>query len=267
MTKNVLIALLFMAMSHLVAAEINDQEMVTVPAGEFEMGCNHSRYDEICERDAFPAHKVFLDAYQIDKYEVSFRRYKKCVDDGKCGIPDSDGACNWAESWKGNHPANCVDWSNAKKMCEFEGKRLPTEAEWEKAARGIQDKRIFPWGDTPPSYDNAVMNQKVAGQTMGPGCGSGTTRPIGSKPAGVSPYGAHDMAGNVWEWVSDWFDEDYYQKSPNKNPKGPASGTYRTVRGGDWLMRKDVGLTSHLRHHYSPAGRGYVIGWRCAKSM
>lgn len=239
-------------------------EMVDIPAGEFIMGCDKSD-KPYCMTVAQPAHKVYLDSYKVDKYPVTFDRYQKCIDAGKCTEPFWGGACNYQMSWSGDHPVNCVDYGQAEAFCHYDGKRLLTEAEWEKAARGT-DARPYPWGDAQPSCDNVVMSQKTAGSKMGPGCGAGTTKPVGSKPKGASPYGALDMAGNLWEWTSDWYSESYFKNSPKNNPKGPKSGTFKTLRGSSWLMRTHEGITVTNRTAYSPIGQGYVVGFRCAAS-
>ncbi|MGY0219400.1 formylglycine-generating enzyme family protein [Endozoicomonadaceae bacterium StTr2] len=240
---------------------INDEAMIVVPAGEFIMGCNHDN-PELCFNSR-PAHKVYLKAFKIDKYKVTFKRYEKCKD---CTELYSGAACNNGMPWNARHPVNCVDYNQAKAFCASEGKRLPTEAEWEKAARGT-DGRIFPWGNEPASCDRAVMNQKVAGNKMGPGCGSGKTLAVGSKPEGASPYGVMDMAGNLFEWTSDWYSTDYYANSPYENPQGPATGTRKVLRGSSWLMRISNSMASNVRSDYSPLGQGYVVGFRCASDI
>ncbi|CAM3504905.1 formylglycine-generating enzyme family protein [Parendozoicomonas haliclonae] len=247
---------------------LDDEAMVRVPAGSFTMGCNHSR-QELCDTDTKPAHNVYVDAFDIDKYEVTYRRYKECVANGDCTEPFIGGACNWNFSWNDNHPVNCVDWQQAKTFCEQEGKRLPTELEWEKAARGTWDQRVFPWGDEPASCKYAAMDENGLRLPM-PGCGRGTTTPVDhAEVAGASPYGAVGMAGNLWEWTSDWYDPEFYGKPAAKkaNTKGPANGTFKTIRGGAWTMRTDGGLASTLRFGYAPKGQGYVIGFRCASSV
>jgi formylglycine-generating enzyme required for sulfatase activity len=193
--------------------------MVYVPAGEFTMGSND--YD-----DEKPPHAVYLDAFWIDKFEVTNALYKKCVDAGKCSAPQesksSTRALYYGNSQYDNYPAINVTWENATQYCAFAKKQLPTEAQWEKAARGT-DKRIYPWGDT---FDVNKLNSSEGGK--------GDTTAVGSYPSGASPYGALDMAGNVWEWVADWYDANYYKNSPARNPTGPTSGQSRVVRGGSW---------------------------------
>ena len=166
--------------------------------------------------------------------------------------------------WSADHPANCIIYQQAEQACAFEDKRLPTEAEWSKAARG-EKSLIFPWGNAPePSCDLAVINQKN-GSKIAPGCGAGTTQPVGSKPKGASPYGLMDMAGNLFQWTSDWYSESYFSTSPVKNPKGPTSGASKVLRGSAWTAKYRDGVALTVRTPYAPQGQGYVVGARCAK--
>ncbi len=243
------------------AVDTPDSEMVNVPAASYEMGCDPN-VDEICyyvpEENK---HTVSIDAFQIDKYEVSFRRYQKCIDAGVCSILAVGGSMNYG--WPGidKFPVNGITWFQAKKFCEWEGKRLPTSAEWELAARGT-DGRIYPWGNDKPDCTIAVMDRENAGYL---GCGTGNVMNIGSKPKGVSPYGAMDMAGNVWEWVSDWYDEEYYFNSPRDNPKGPTKGLYKITRGGDFFSRAGYEVRITGRFPYDPNNYSPAIGFRCAR--
>ncbi len=221
--------------------------MVLVPAGSFWMGCAPSY--SLCEAGEKPRHSVYLNAFYIDKTEVTVSAYKACVSAGSCTAPDPYDAssnCNWRWSGRDSHPINCVDFSQAKAYCSNASKRLPTEAEWEKAARGT-DGRIYPWGNQAPSCALTIWGDG----SNTDGCGLDSTWPVGSKPAGASFYGALDLAGNVWEWTSDWYDAGYYSKSPSRNPSGPAGGSGRVIRGGSWAS----GDASDLRASSRDGGR------------
>jgi formylglycine-generating enzyme required for sulfatase activity len=224
---------------------------VYVPSGEFLMG---SAEDEPgAESDEKPRHTVYLDAYWIMQTETTSEQYWRCVEAGQCTAPDRGGSCTYGTKAKTDHPINCVSWEQAQAYCRWAGGRLPTEAEWEKAARGT-DGRIYPWGD---EWDASKANTSEGGR--------GDTTAVGAYPAGASPYGALDMAGNVWEWVADWYGEGYYSQSPRENPLGPASGTYRVVRGGSWgYVQRSVRAAYRFRDR--PGDRYDRVGFRCARS-
>jgi formylglycine-generating enzyme required for sulfatase activity len=228
---------------------IDGATMVYVPAGEFLMGSND--YD-----DEKPPHTVYLDAFWIDKYEVTNALYKKCVSAGKCQPPTSTRSFSrdayYGNSQYDNYPVIYVTWENANQYCTWANKKLPTEAQWEKAARGT-DGRIYPWGNT---FDKNLLNSAEGGK--------GDTTAVGSYPAGASPYGAMDMAGNVWEWVADWYDANYYKNSASRNPTGPTSGLYRVLRGGSWDSDSLV-VRAAYRHLSVPVYRGSDVGFRCAQ--
>jgi formylglycine-generating enzyme required for sulfatase activity len=218
--------------------------MVFVPAGEFSMGSNDGESDEK------PVHTVYLDAYYIDEYEVTNAQYRKCVEAGVCSQPSY-----WDDSGynKPNQPVVGVNWNDAKTYCQWAGARLPTEAEWEKAAQGT-DGRTYPWGNQSADCSRANYG----------GC-VGRPAEVGQYPTGASPYGALDMAGNVWEWVADWYAADYYGRSPARNPQGPDSGQYRVLRGGSWSASA-YSLRAAYRGGSDPADRSGSSGFRCAGS-
>ena len=240
--------------------------MVYIPPGEFEMGANE--YD-----NEKPPHTVYLDGYRIGKYQVTVKQFGLFVKDTgyKAEAEKSGGAYTWTGKkweqkegidWKNpgfkqedNHPVVCVSWDDVLEYCKWlSGKKgvnfnLPTEAQWEKAARGT-DGRKYPWGSREPDDTLANFAFKIGKTTM-----------AGSYPAGASPYGLLDMAGNVWEWCNDWYKFDYYKNSPKKNPKGPDSGTYRVLRGGGWSGHA-VYLRCSNRGGDGPSYRNNDVGFR-----
>jgi eukaryotic-like serine/threonine-protein kinase len=221
--------------------------LVYVPAGEFLMGSTDA--DTGAAGDEKPQHTVTLDAFWIDRTEVTADQYRACVAAGKCGQPRCAGA------GKGDHPVACVSWQDAASYCAWAGRRLPTEAEWEKAARGA-DGRKYPWGNASPDCARVNYRGKEGG------CVGGTAA-VGSYPAGASPYGALDMVGNVWEWVNDWYQPGYYGSSPGGNPQGPPAGASRVLRGGAWYYGGPY-LRAAGRHYHVPTYQHYGIGFRCA---
>jgi len=253
--------------------------MVYVPAGEFTMGSSDADIDAIlaecsdCKRasfdDEYPQHTVYLSAFWIDQTEVTNAQYRKCVEAGTCRAPTTTtcyrGKPTYSETSKADHPVVCVSWYDAKTYCEWARKRLPTEAEWEKAARGT-DGRRYPWGN---EFDcqrgNFDDETEINSYTVpgGEGCdGYVTTAPVGSFRDGASPYGILDMAGNVWEWCQDWYDEDYYARSSQRDPQGANSGKHRVIRGGSWYNIEWFVRAAH-RHGSDPDYRYSSLGFRC----
>jgi len=230
-------------------SEKDGMVMVFVPAGEFRMGSNAGDSDEI------PVHQVNLDAFWIDQTEVTNAMYTKCVADGGCAPPSSSRSVTRV-SYYGNsefddYPVIYVDWNKAKNYCEWRGARLPTEAEWEKAARGT-DGRTYPWGESVGCDKANYLN-----------CVGDTTK-VGSYLDGVSPYGMYDMAGNVWEWVNSLY-QPYPYSADDGRENLSASGS-RVRRGGSWGSSDDL-VRSAFRSWVVPASSSYVVGFRCSLSQ
>jgi serine/threonine-protein kinase len=242
--------------------------LVFVPEGDFFMGANANDLFEVCgkfrsdcRREWFtnvePERTVTLDAFWIDQTEVTNKMYAVCVDADKCTPPFQSNSYT-RENYFGNskydeYPVIYVSWNQADAYCAWAGRRLPTEAEWEKAARG-KDGFLYPWGNT--ALDKSRLNY---------GLNVGDTSPVKQYPGGISPYGAYDMAGNAWEWVADWYDENYYKTAPSANPMGPDSGKDKVSRGGAWVFY-DFDMFSTDRYGNSPQVTNNTIGFRCARS-
>ena len=259
-------------------------QMVLVPAGPFVMGsdagsalaeCRNTSDADNCTigafRDEEPVHTVTLDHFYIDMYEVTNARYAECVRSGECDSP-SDLGSHTRERYFGDprfddYPVILVSWHDAQGYCRWRGARLPTEAEWEKAARGT-DARLYPWGDAVDGDRANFCDRNCSYEWAGVDYDDGyaDTAPVGSYSDGVSPYGAQDMAGNVWEWVSDWYDADYYAGSPSTNPAGPRSGEYRVARGGAWFSKPSSVRVTHRMANVPTATYHLVGGFRCGRS-
>jgi formylglycine-generating enzyme required for sulfatase activity len=230
--------------------------MRLVPAGIFIMGSDNAAGPA----DQKPLHMVNLDTYYIDKYEVTNANYKACVDAGICRLPaqfDSQThASYFGNSQFDNYPVIYVDWNMSKAYCEWRGTRLPTEAEWEKAARGT-DGRTYPWGNTENNCEKANHM----------GCVGDTSR-VGSYEAGKSPYGVYDMVGNIWEWMADFYDASYYGLLPQNvlDPLGPNNGETHAMRGTSWHPY-DYEVKVTRRGNRFPTELSNIFGFRCASDV
>ena len=226
--------------------------MVYIPGGTFPMGAD----DTTAGENERPVHTVYIDSFWIDETEVTNFQYKLCVDTGSCLPPEKSSSATRV-NYYGNpdfdaFPVVFINWDQADIYCKWAEERLPTEAEWEKAARGTNLTRFWPWGNIPPDQERINFNRNI-----------GDTVAAGSYPSNVSPYGILDMAGNVQEWVFDWYNETYYENSPTSNPSGPMSGEQKITRGGSW---------SNFDIHNRVSSRSPVlknketdsIGFRCA---
>jgi formylglycine-generating enzyme len=228
--------------------------LVMIPAGEFTMGRTRLTPDDKTGMrprvllDDRPSRKVRVDAFEMDSHEVTNRGYAAFVAAAKHKPP---------HHWPGGNiprgeedfPVFNVSWNDASAYCKVQGKRLPTEAEWERAARGGVENFDYPWGADKIDSKNARFGQ------TGPG-------PVGKFPPNA--FGLYDMAGGVSEWCADWFDREYYSKAPNENPKGPAEGSYKIIRGGAWSDPAKR-LTVFFRNWVRPEQRSPNIGFRCVK--
>jgi sulfatase modifying factor 1 len=223
--------------------------MILIPAGDFQMGDSLDGMS-----NALPVHTVYLDAFYMDVYEVTNAQYKKFMDATGYKAPAYWNDPNYNAL---NNPVVGVSWDDAKVYSDWAGKRLPAEAEWEKAARGGLVGKRYPWGND-ITHDNANYDGKDGKDVWT------YTSPVGSfAPNG---YGLYDMAGNVWEWCADWYGSNYYVNSLKSNPKGPDSGSYKVLRGGSWYVGDVSFLRTAFRNGNSPAdGYSYFLGFRCVQ--
>ena len=232
---------------------VNAVGMVTIPAGPFQMGC--SAGDNACENDEGPAGgtPVNVPVFEIDTHEVTVSEYMQCIKAGKCNRPKDhqrNKYCNIGAKGRDDHPANCVDWQDAVDYCTFVGKRLPSEPEWEKAARGT-DGRTYPWGEQFPT--SSLLNfAAIVRDTM----------PVGSYPDGVSPYGVYDMAGNVWEWMQS--EKKDYPYRDDDEREDLDSTNNRVLRGGSWVDSDDHARAAY-RASNVPSYADDSLGFRCAR--
>ena len=236
--------------------EVDPVPMITISAGEFLMGSPEG----MGRQDERPQRAVYLEAFGIDQVEVTNERYMAFVKATGHRTPPNPYGTGPLISVTGieHLPVVQTTWYDAKAYCTWAKKRLPTEAEWEKAARGT-DGRMYPWGNEPPTATRANFDREWEDEK--------TLHPVGSLPGGDSPYGVKDMAGNAREWVSDWYDADYYQDAPPRNPLGPdKKGVVRSIRGGSWHSpASDITTTARGRGGFALQTHG--TGFRCARSL
>lgn len=234
-----------------------------IGASTFEMGCLEG--DPACEADETPVHRVRLSAFAIDRHEVTWAQFAACVDAGICEKVYVDRCYVWtparrfeigadldASMISAERPVVCVTWAQAETYCEAHGGTLPTEAQWERTARGSR-RSLYAWGNTPPSCEHAHFD----------GCGK-TTRPVGTLAAGDSPEGVADLAGNAWEWVGDWYHAKEYARLRHRlSPQGPWEGDVRVVRGGSFYDA-EPDLRASYRYGLTPEFGYSTVGFRCA---
>jgi len=240
------------------ACGVAPAEMVCVPGGPFTMGAAGTEADEEPER------AVTLSPFWIDLTEVTAAAYRACVQEGTCMAPKAGAACSFSNPELEQRPVDCVTWADAHAYCAWGGKRLPSEAEWEKAARG-EGGRTYPWGETTPSCTLAVMDEG-----SGDGCGAEATSDVASKPAGASPYGVLDMIGNAEEWVADWYDAGYYKDAPTVDPMGPTEYVItprRVLRGASFELTAER-MRAADRSYGDPESLATVgVGFRCVLAV
>jgi len=269
------------------------EDTVLVPGGKFFMGS-----DEPAFKLWQPAHKVTIDTFCIDIYEVTAEAYKECSDQGECKRPEAVPSypkaenvkdeeherqrttfaefCNFGKPGRERHPINCVSWALADGYCKYRKKRLPTEAEWEYAARG-SDGRKFPWGEEPGDvfHMNACgkeCNKWEVERKLPPtprmfdeDDGYAGTAPVGSFPKGKTKFGAYDVVGNVWEWTADWFET--YKSDEAVNPVGAPAGDRKAIRGGGFNGGFELWLNPAFRYHQLATASAHAIGFRCALTL
>lgn len=263
-----------------VTREIDGMPMRYVPGGTFTMGAADD--DFLAGVDEKPQHQVTLSGFYMDQFEVSVAQYaaflneigdyERACGNVDCTLPRSrvgftsrlldedlgDGTIQYVpETGYSNHPANHISWYGAQSYCEFVGGRLPTEAEWEYAARG-KDGRVYPWGNSPPDNTRAVFNSESYNDLL----------PVDAQPDGASPFGIYAMAGSMWEWTADWYDEDSYERGNTRNPTGPEAGLTRVIRGGSWPFNNGADrLRASNRHSLDPEFISATMGFRCVVDL
>ncbi len=244
------------------------ENMIFIPEGPFTMGFEIENDNEWGDLDEGPVHEVTLSAYWMDKYEVTSSEFAEFLNSNLASAQKYiEITPNVTIEWLANEyqprpglenlPVNRVSWYGADAYCRWKGKRLPTEAEWEKAARGT-DQRIFPWGNEFPDNSRVTFRRKFSEM------GFKVMEPVDGMVKGVSPYGIHHMAGNVWEWVDDWFGAGAYEDQEQKDPIGPETGISKVLRGGNWYYKAYYMRTTY-RFNEKPDKFNIWQGFRCAR--
>ena len=226
---------------------IDGMTEIYIPVGEFLMGNgNNSKTDN-------RQHQIYLDSYWIDKVVITNAMYARCLEAGACTHPAAYDTYYGAWAYR-DYPVVYVNWYQADQYCHWAGRNLPTEAQWEKAARGT-DGRRYPWGNQLPNPRLANFNLSLIGEPV----------PVYRYPLGASPYGVLNMAGNIREWIADWYGENYYQSSPSENPTGPITGTERSLRSGSYAENQQQ-ISVYTRFKHLPDSAGLNRGFRCAET-
>lgn len=241
--------------------EIDGMEMIEIPQGEVWIGCDESNNAGFaCMADELPLHQVVVDEFWIDKYEVSNAQFALCVQAGACETPYYQRSVTRTEYYAdpefSDYPRVAVSWFEAQEYCNWAGGRLPSEAEWVRAARG-EDQRVYPWGDELPNCNLANTLDENTGHMC-----VGDTASVGSYPLGASPFGVMDLAGNAWEWMADWYHKDYYSFSPRENPQGPEIGGTKVVHGGGFDYSWKHSRIAYTSDH-DPKEHKIGFGFRC----
>jgi iron(II)-dependent oxidoreductase len=248
-----------------------DLDWVAIPGGIFWMGCEVGE----CSSEEYPIHEVTVPSFELLRAEVTMGQYRACVEDGGCTEPlpdtyeppdleDWEAYITWGKEGQEEHPVNCVDWFQAVAFCEWAGGRLPSEAEWEYAARSLGEDRTYPWGEEEPSCELVVMNnyQEPDG---GPACGGGTTWPVCSKPDGNTAQGLCDMAGSVSEWIQDCYHYGYEGAPTDGSAWESACSQSRSARGGHLAIYQSVFLRTKERNYGADYSWAPQKGFRCAR--
>ena len=232
-------------------------EFITIPGGKFAMGTDSG---EKGFENAKPIHEVAIKTFDMSKTAVTVEQYAECVFKGGCTEPGIYISCNWGRPDRRFHPVNCVDWDQAQAYAKFKGARLPTESEWEYAATSGGRNQKYPWGNDEPTCDKAVMYGNGVS-----GCGTNATMPVCSKPSGNTAHGLCDMAGNVWQWVQDKY-QDSYKGASVDGSAFEAAGSFRVLRGGSFSDNVARRLRADNRNYDDPSLRSARFGFRLVRS-